>query len=192
MMNQKQAWRRLGWALCLWTCLGLDIAQAASPEPAPPEPEGYRQEAYRAPTPTSLRGAGVIDTQAAEALWREDNAIFIDVLPATLGEGLHRGHWLPAKPRQDIPGSHWLPNVGYGSLSPEMERYFRTTLGTLRQEDNRPLVFYCLTDCWMSWNAAKRALAWGYGPILWYPAGSDGWSSEGLPLEETQPLPLTP
>ena len=25
----------------------------------------------------------------------------------------------------------------------------------------RPIVFYCLADCWMSWNAAKGAASWG-------------------------------
>src|SRR5260221_8568250 len=35
--------------------------------------------------------------------------------------------WLPV-PRHDIPGSLWLPDVGRGELSPELEAYFRTNL----------------------------------------------------------------
>ncbi len=53
----------------------------------------------------------------------------------------------------------------------------------------RPLVFYCLKDCWMSWNAAKRALELGYKNVDWYPEGSDGWAAAGLPLEKRTPEP---
>jgi PQQ-dependent catabolism-associated CXXCW motif protein len=48
-----------------------------------------------------------------------------------------------------------------------------------------PLVFYCLRDCWMSWNAGKRALALGYRQVLWFADGSDGW-------QDAAPLPYTP
>jgi PQQ-dependent catabolism-associated CXXCW motif protein len=50
-------------------------------------------------------------------------------------------------------------------------------------------VIYCLADCWMSWNAAKRALADGYANVAWYPDGTDGWERANLPTEETQPQP---
>jgi PQQ-dependent catabolism-associated CXXCW motif protein len=48
-------------------------------------------------------------------------------------------------------------------------------------------VVYCLKDCWMSWNAAKRALAMGYTNVAWYPDGTDGWASADLPLEQATP-----
>jgi rhodanese-related sulfurtransferase len=41
----------------------------------------------------------------------------------------------------------------------------------------------------MSWNAAKRALTYGYSNISWYPLGSDGWEQAGLPLVEAKPEP---
>ena len=53
----------------------------------------------------------------------------------------------------------------------------------------RMLVFYCLANCWMSWNAAKRAIALGYTHVAWYPDGTDGWAAEHLPLELRNPLP---
>jgi PQQ-dependent catabolism-associated CXXCW motif protein len=37
------------------------------------------------------------------------------------------------------------------------------------------LVIYCQADCWMSWNAAKQALSYGYTNVAWYPEGTDGW-----------------
>ena len=48
---------------------------------------------------------------------------------------------------------------------------------------------YCLADCWMSWNAAKRALKIGYSNVAWYRDGTDGWLAAGLPLQEATPEP---
>ena len=36
----------------------------------------------------------------------------------------------------------------------------------------------------MSWNAAKRALALGYGNVAWFPDGTDAWEALGLPLSQ--------
>ena len=46
-----------------------------------PEPDGYRLENYRAPTPATLRGVKVIATDEAETIWRNHSASFVDVLP---------------------------------------------------------------------------------------------------------------
>ena len=43
-----------------------------------------------------------------------------------------------------------------------------------------------------SWNAAKRAAAWGYRNVLWYRDGTDGWEEEALPTEELHPAPGAP
>src|SRR5215210_2586181 len=109
------------------------------------EPEGYRLEQYRAPTPSSLKGATTLDTRAAERLWREGNAIFVDVIPHD-----PRPANLPPETvwrdrrRDHIPGSVWLANVGYGVLSPEMKGYFQRSLEEVTASDReRPLVFYC-------------------------------------------------
>ena len=154
------------------------------------EPEGYRMDAYRAPTPAALKGTRVIDTGEAERLWRAKAALFVDVLPRDVKPAnLAPGTVWRDKPRDHLPGSAWLPNVGYGALSEPVDGYFRRNLEALtagRRE--APLVFYCLTDCWMSWNAAKRAMAYGYSDVAWYPQGSDGWAKAGLPLERATPL----
>ena len=92
--------------------------------------------------------------------------------------------------RRDIPGSVWLPDTGYGELAAETENYFRLGLERVTRSDGaKLLVFYCLRDCWMSWNAAKRALALGYKNVAWYPDGTDGWEAAGLPLQEAKPEP---
>jgi len=158
---------------------------------APPEPAGYRTENYRAPTPAGLAGARTVTTAEAAALWRDKAALFVDVMPQA-----PRPKTLPAdviwrdKPRLDIPGSFWLPDTGYGELAAATEAYLRNGLATLTGGDRgKALVIYCQLDCWMSWNAAKRAVSWGYGNVIWYPDGTDGWEMAGLPLEPAQPLP---
>jgi PQQ-dependent catabolism-associated CXXCW motif protein len=156
---------------------------------APPEPEGYRLEAYRAPVPATLKGAAVIDTAKAFKLWSDKTAVFIDALPhAPKPEGLPANAVWREQPRSDIPGSIWLPDTGYGALSEVTLRYFEKGLAKASGGDKqKPLVFYCLENCWMSWNAAKRALTMGYANIYWYPQGTDGWERAGRALEERRP-----
>jgi PQQ-dependent catabolism-associated CXXCW motif protein len=155
------------------------------------EPPDFRMEEYRAPVPATLAGATVIDTAAAEALWRAGTAVFVDALPRPVRPAdLPAGTVWHDKPRPSIPGAAWLANVGYGRLAPEMEDYFRRSLEELTAGDHgRRLVFFCLADCWMSWNAARRAVSWGYTAVDWYPAGTDGWAAAGLPLENATPRP---
>jgi PQQ-dependent catabolism-associated CXXCW motif protein len=148
--------------------------------------EGYRMADYRAPTPPGLDGAVTVDTGQARALLDQGAVIPIDVLPAQRSP--NTGVWLLPKPRPELPGSLWLANVGYGDLPPAMEDWFRARLQAITSaRPSAGLLFYCLSDCWMSWNAAKRAVAWGYGRVYWYPDGTDGWARAGLPLETGTP-----
>jgi PQQ-dependent catabolism-associated CXXCW motif protein len=153
------------------------------------EPAGYRMDEYRAPVPETLQGAKVVTTEEAEALWREKEAVFFDVMPNTPKPAkLPAGTIWKDKVRKDIPGSIWLANVGYGEISDETARYFQQGLAVNTTDKSRPILFYCMTDCWMSWNAAKRAVEWGYSSVMWYPLGTDGWESAKLPLEENRPF----
>lgn len=173
-------------ALCLAFACGASYAQ----EP-PQEPDGYRQDEYRAPTPLTLRGAEVVDAKRAEALWRSHGVAFIDVLPRTpRPKKLPEGTVWRDKPRADIPGSLWLPDTGYGELAPAMADYLSRGLDKASGGDRaKTIVFYCLADCWMSWNAAKRAITLGYGHVAWFREGTDGWAAAGLPLEPATPEP---
>lgn len=164
---------------------------ATADDQRPQEPVGYRMEDYRTPTPATLAGARVVDTQAAFGVWRDKAAIFVDVLPqAPKPANLPASTVWRDKRRDNIPGGVWLADVGYGALSPQTEAYFRKGLDKASAGDKRrPLLFYCLADCWMSWNAARRALEFGYINVLWYPEGTDGWSAAGHPLAEQRPEP---
>jgi len=155
------------------------------------EPGDYRTDNYRAAVPATLAGARVLTTAEAEAIWRAKAGVFIDVLPrAPKPKNLPEGTVWRDKPRFNIPGSIWLPDTGYGRLAPATEDYFKRGIERASGGNKKTLiVVYCLTDCWMSWNAAKRVLAFGYPNVAWYPEGTDGWDHELLPLVEAQPEP---
>jgi PQQ-dependent catabolism-associated CXXCW motif protein len=177
-------------ALGVVCCVAIFAAGDAGAGP-PPEPMGYRTENYRAATPATLSGARVISTVEAERLWRDIAAVFIDVLPhAPRPANLPPGTIWRDKPRLDIPGSIWLPDTGYGELAPLTQDYLRTNVERVTGGDRtKLLVVYCLRDCWMSWNAAKRILSMGYVNVAWYPDGTDGWTDMQLPVTEVQPAP---
>jgi PQQ-dependent catabolism-associated CXXCW motif protein len=157
----------------------------------PFEPEGYRSDNYRSPVPATLAGARVLATGEAEAIWRAGKAVFIDVLPRPpKPQNLPEGTIWRDKPRLNIPGSVWLPDTGYGVLAAATEDYLQEGLVRGSGGDRtKQLVIYCQADCWMSWNAAKRALSYGYSNVAWYPDGTDGWQRANLPVEDSQPAP---
>jgi PQQ-dependent catabolism-associated CXXCW motif protein len=180
--------RRRGWfAAALALCL---IAPPAAAQGVP-EPPDYQLEDYRSPTPQTLAGARVVTSQEAYKLW-QNGAIFIDVMPRPIKppDLPNDTLWRELK-RETIPGSTWLPNVGYGKLTPEMDGYFRLSLYALSGGDRaKPLLFFCMADCWMSWNAARRALVeYGYTQVIWYPQGVDGWHFPDAPFVKIDPRP---
>lgn len=177
---------------------GADIADIAITSPAPSttrtppaEPDNYRTDDYRSPVPLTLKGATVLSNRDAVDLWQAKSAVFIDVYPhPPKPPNLPAGTLWRETTHQSIENAVWLPNVGYGVLSEGNDAYFRRSLADLSGGDtSKTLVFFCLRDCWMSWNAAKRALTYGYRNVDWYRDGSDGWQEEGGLLEEVHPRP---
>ena len=49
-------------------------------------------------------------------------------------------------------------------------------------------MIYCHEKCWLSWNAAKRAVAYGYRRVYWFPDGIEGWSAARRPTAFAEPL----
>ncbi|MDA9404282.1 PQQ-dependent catabolism-associated CXXCW motif protein [Bradyrhizobium sp. CCBAU 45389] len=179
------------WPVAAALVAAMLAAPALAQQQEPFEPEGYRTDNYRAPVPATLVGARVLTTADAEAIWREKSGAFIDVMPRPpKPKNLPEGTVWRDAPRRNIPGSLWLPDTGYGHLPSAMDDYLQLGLARASRGDKAALlVIYCLADCWMSWNAAKRALAYGYSNIAWYPDGTDGWERAKLPTEEAQPEP---
>ena len=176
------------WAAAL--CFVAAVLPAAA---AVPEPAGYRGEPYRAPVPETLAGATVVDDDAALALWRSGAVAFIDVLPRVA-----RPPDLPPEtiwidhPHSSIPGAVWLPDTGYQELDPARLAYFVRELdAAIGGDRTRPVLFFCKTDCWMSWNAGKRALENGFSRVFWYPGGADGWEAAGGELAPIEPRPVS-
>lgn len=176
---------RLRFALALLACIA---GPARAADTAPEEPAGYRMDHYRGPVPETLAGATVVDDAEAYRLWQEGETAFIDVLPrAPKPENLPAGTIWREKPRLSIPGAVWLPNTGYGALHETTDAYLRAGLAHATGGDpDRAVLFFCLSECWMSWNAARRALEYGYANVLWYPEGTDGWEFEDYPTEQVQ------
>ncbi len=128
--------------------------------------------AMHGPTPASIPGGQVITTQGLVALaQRRDVAVaVIDVLgqPEQLPNAI-AGGWLSQAGSFDDPvqaqATQWLAQLSQG-------------------RKDTPLVFYCLSrECWMSYNAALRAIRAGYTNVLWYRGGLEAWKAAGLPTQ---------
>jgi PQQ-dependent catabolism-associated CXXCW motif protein len=178
--------RRL--AALLMTAMALAVpCQAQVPEPA-----DYRLDDYRSPTPATLKGAAVVGAVELHQMLRERPVVLVDVLPQPPRPDKLPPTvlWRPPT-RYNIPGSVWLANVGYGRLSPSLDEQFRQALERLSLGDRRrAIVFYCDAECWMSWNAAKRAVGYGYAAVYWFPGGMQEWIDMGYPTLRSQPVPL--
>lgn len=171
--------------------LAEDVSGPSPVGPPPPEPNSYRTDKYRSPVPLTLKGATVLSSSQAMKVWSEGHAVFIDVYPhPPKPAGLPPGTIWRETTHMTIENADWLPNVGYGALSSRYENYFKHNLEKLTAGDKaKPLVFFCLRNCWMSWNAAKRALSFGYTNVSWFRDGTDGWQEIGGLVVDAHPLP---
>ena len=174
--------RAITTALSTFLFAGQLLAQTVA------EPDDFRDDEYRSPVPETLTGAIVVSTDTAFALWKTDRVAFVDVFPQPpKPANLPKGTLFREKPRHSIPGAIWLPNVGYGKIADVTADYFRAGLSKITNGDTTmPVVFFCLEDCWMSWNAAKRALEYGYSHVYWFPDGTDGWEFYDHPIIEIE------
>ncbi len=184
---------RTAFAVLLATLLCLSTLAPARADPVGvPVPEGYRQEHYRAPTPDRVPGGRRIDVAEAATLHADGAALFVDTMGATLHRAGDGYAWtINDGEHRTIPGALWLPTLGLGKVPETLEPLYRARLeAEARAVPGRPLLFFCKADCWLSWNAARRATEWGLGPVLWLADGVDGWAEAGLPLEKGRPAIL--
>ena len=153
-----------------------------------PEPAAYWTGPAQGPVPATIAGGAVIRTNNLAALLKKRGIVLLDVANAT-----HRPVNLPATslwmppPHSDIPGSVWLPGAGRGALSQPEDAALRVRLQALTGGDaDRPIIVYCHHACWLSWNAAKRVISYGYTHVFWYPEGVEGWTGAGGTLTPVQ------
>ena len=176
-------------------------AQRVQPQPAPPPPGNptpangildqlmvtERQDfgiaatdqlhagEFHGPTPSSIPGGQVITTKGLLALvqGKQTPYFLFDVLGSA----------------ETLPGampSAWLAQAGSFN-DPISQQFGQMLRQSTQSRTDVPLIFYCLsTQCWMSYNAALRAIKLGYTNVLWYRGGIEAWKSAGLPI---QPAP---
>ncbi|HVF64105.1 MAG TPA: rhodanese-like domain-containing protein [Casimicrobiaceae bacterium] len=132
--------------------------------------------AMHGPTPNQIPGGQLITTKGLVPLLQGTqgvNALVFDVLG----------------------GPHQLPNAiaavaaaQPGSFNDQTQQQFGQFLQqTTQGRRDTPLVFYCQSpQCWMSYNAALRAINLGYKNVLWYRGGIEAWQRAGLPLNQPQ------
>ena len=147
--------------------------------------DGCRLGHYRSPTPAQAEHARTLDTAAVQRLLAEHpETALIDVYRRPW----RHGRFIEDETHANLPGSLWLANTGDGQLDAQWQGYFSHHLQRASQGDQGwPLVFYCRADCWLSWNAVKRAHRLGYRNLYWYRDGIDAWQQAGLPLLPAQP-----
>ncbi len=124
------------------------------------------------PTPASIPGGQLITTKGLVALVQGRQAPFL--LLDVLGS------------QEALPGAiPAVPASQPGSFEDDTQRGFGNFLAQATRGDKRmALVFYCQsTQCWMSYNAALRAIKLGYPNVLWYRGGVDAWKMAGLQLQ---------
>jgi len=130
-----------------------------------------RLDELSAPTPREVPGAKTVRTAELRSLMRHEPAaqpLLFDVLGGEAHESL--------------PGAIWLPGAGRGSsLDDAVQAQLAKVLETATRGDRaRAVVFFCQgPNCWLSYNAALRAVALGYREVHWYRGGIEAWLAAG-------------
>ena len=169
-------------------------AQGYGNAPQQPPPQGYGQAPPNAsqeamdmgvaptaqlkagglhgPTPNAIPGGRLVTTPELAQLLRDPNAqaLVFDVLGG------------PQRLPNAIPV---VPASQPGNFQDGVQQEFGQYLQQATQgRKDRPMVFYCQSiQCWMSYNAALRAINLGYSKVLWYRGGVEAWQQAGLPLQ---------
>ena len=129
------------------------------------------------PTPLEVQGAQTVTTeQLVLALLGAARPVLIDV----------------ANDAQTLPSAHSL--LFGGAVLADDKRdaavadRFQAMLGLLAPDKSAPVVFYCASpQCWLSVNAALRAVKLGYSKVQWYRGGLQAWRAAGLATVQAAP-----
>ena len=125
---------------------------------------------HASPTPLAIPGARPIRTQELRRRLQaplDKRPLVFDVL---------------SEPHASLPGAIWLPGAGLGSgFDDALQGRLAALLRFMTADDRaRELVFLCVGPrCWLSYNAALRAVRLGYTNVLWYRGGIEAWGASG-------------
>jgi len=124
------------------------------------------------PTPSSIPGGKVITTNQLKSMVMsgQNSMLIFDVLNG----------------QQSLPGA--IPAVqaaSPGSFSDQIQQMMGQYLTqATRGNKQTAMVFYCQSNyCWMSYNAALRAINLGYTNVYWYRGGIEAWQAQGLSVQ---------
>lgn len=151
---------------------------------------GYRTVRYRAPVDRLPTPAAAITLEAALRLRPGVDALFIDVLPAEGGvRDPLTGKWTLAAQHETIPGAAWHPETGRANADAVLWQGLRNAVDVARtRRPTLPVVVFCRSDCWMSWNAARRLASDGFPQVYWFAEGIEGWHEAGRALVPARPV----
>lgn len=120
------------------------------------------------PTPTSVPGGRTVTTEDVVRLIRSRRPFLtLDVLGGP----------------ETLPGAVPVAAASApGSFDDATQREFGRFLERATGGDRRlPLLLYCQSvQCWMSYNAALRAIDLGHSEVLWYRGGIEAWKMAGM------------
>ena len=132
-----------------------------------------------APTPRLHALANTVTTKALhELIIGDESPLLIDVMGG-------KGH-------RTVPGAIWLKGAGRSDEREErVDERLTAILEKVTEGDRmRAIVFFCLSaECWLSHNAALRAVALGYENVHWYRGGINAWKKAKLPTERARKIP---
>jgi PQQ-dependent catabolism-associated CXXCW motif protein len=97
--------------------------------------------------------------------------------------------------KERLPGALLAVPAGQpGSFEDSTQREFGQFLqGVMQGRKDLPMIFYCASNqCWLSYNAALRAIKLGYANVLWYRGGLEAWKHAQLPMDTADSAPGAP
>jgi PQQ-dependent catabolism-associated CXXCW motif protein len=137
-----------------------------------PASRQLHQGEMHGPTPNTIPGGQVVTTKGLVELVQNHPVPFV------LIDALGGREMLP-----DAIPADWASSAGSFSDQTQQQLVQLLQQQTKGKKDI-VLVFYCLSrECWMSYNAALRAINAGYTNVLWYRGGIEAWKAAGLPTQ---------
>ena len=149
------------------------LAQAERQDYGVPPTKQLHAGAPHAPTPASLPGGQVITTLGLVSLLRQPG------VPVVLLDALGGSSHLP----NAVPAAFAAQS---GSFNDGVQAQLAQVLAQATSGNkSQAIVAYCSDPhCWMSYNAALRTVALGYGNVLWYRGGLWAWQQAGLAAQQ--------
>lgn len=123
-------------------------------------------------TPTTIKGAEVIDAVKAKSLMDSGVKMIDARVPNEYAEAHIKG---------SISVPHKGPSANVPDFDPSQDSF---DLAKVSPDKNVPVILYCNgVECWKSYKAAVIAVKAGYKKIYVLRDGLPGWKAKGYPVE---------